>query len=325
MLYLDRQIILNWGRGIVSPYVWLCKKDETLMEACMTRNMVGVRYHVEQCGADIHAYNDAAVRWTAEQGDLDIVKFLIEKSPSARARNVALWYAAMAGQMAIVEYLIECGADIHAYNDAALQYSIKGGHLHIAKFLIDKDPRIHIYNFTLRHAAMYGHLSIVEYAIEHGANIHAYNDAALRYSSMNCNLDIIKYLIDNGADIHANNDAALCMRVCVENDDIALIQYIIGHDTNDRVFSLSMYTNKKYSHLDTLHYLVEHGANIHADNEFALCVSAMGGKLDAVKYLVECGADIHVNHDMALRFSIQNSHKDVMEYLIKRGSTYPHQ
>jgi ankyrin repeat protein len=50
----------------------------------------------------------------------------------------------------VVRYLLEHGANIHAYNDEALRYS-----------------------------ALNGHLEMIHYLVEHGANIHVYNDEAL--------------------------------------------------------------------------------------------------------------------------------------------------
>ncbi len=39
-------------------------------------------------------------------------------------------------------------------------------------------------------------------------------------------------------------------------------------------------------------YLIEHDADIHADNDEAFCSSVREGHLEVAKYLVENGADI---------------------------------
>jgi hypothetical protein len=54
-LYLNTEDILELGEKNVSEYVWLCKKDKNLIEACRNKNMVGIHYHIEQ-GANIHEY-----------------------------------------------------------------------------------------------------------------------------------------------------------------------------------------------------------------------------------------------------------------------------
>lgn len=57
-------------------------------------------------GADIHVYNDQALRWASRNGYLEIVKYLAEK-----------------------------GADIHANNDQALMWASEQGHLEVVKYL----------------------------------------------------------------------------------------------------------------------------------------------------------------------------------------------
>ena len=52
-------------------------------------------------------------------------------------------------------------------------------------------------------------------------------------------------------------------------------------------------------------------ADIHANNDQALYWASYNGHLAVVKYLIEHGADIHVHNDYALH----NGHKDVVEYL----------
>ena len=98
------------------------------------------------------------------------------------------------------EYLISCGANIHADDDYAFKYSAKFGHLDVVKYLVEKGSNVHACNdFALRLSADNGHLDVVKYLIEKGANIHAGNDYALRYSAENGHLEIIKYLIKKGA------------------------------------------------------------------------------------------------------------------------------
>ena len=79
---------------------------------------------------------------------------------------------------------------------------------------------------------------------------------------------------------------------------------------------------KRYdlSMTDTFKYLVELGANIYAENNLALRLSAAQGDLEIVKYLVENGADIHANNDQALRWSANNGHLEIVKYLVECGA-----
>ena len=59
-----------------------------------------------QAGADVHAYDDEALRWASEKGHLPVV-----------------------------EFLVKAGADVHAYDDDALRWASERGHLAVVKFL----------------------------------------------------------------------------------------------------------------------------------------------------------------------------------------------
>jgi hypothetical protein len=139
-----------------------------------------VKYALEQ-GADIHTFDDDALRVTSYNGHLEVVK-----------------------------YLVEHGADIHTFDDDALRVTSYNGHLEVVKYLVEQGANIHAENdWALRYASEYGHYEIVKYLVEKGANIHAKNDYALRWASRNGHLEVVKYLVEQGADIHADNDYTL--------------------------------------------------------------------------------------------------------------------
>jgi hypothetical protein len=71
-------------------------------------------------------------------------------------------------------------------------------------------------------------------------------------------------------------------------------------------------------HLDIVKFLVEQGANIHAYNNYALIWTANNGHLEVVKYLVEQGADIHADDDRALIWTANNGHLEVVKYLVEK-------
>ena len=225
-----------------------------------------------QSGADIHAQDDKALSLSSLSGHLEIVKYLIENGADIH-RSAALFMSSIRGHLEVVKYLIQNGADIHAYNDEALVISSKNGHLEIVKYLIENGADIHADNDkALVMSSKDGHLEIVKYLIEKGVDIHAQDDRALILSSQNGHLEIVKYLIENGADIHADNDKALVM-------------------------------SSKNGRLRVVKYLIENGANIHADNDKAIMMSSKKGRLRVVKYLVENGA----NPNIGLRYSKKNS------------------
>jgi ankyrin repeat protein len=62
-------------------------------------------------------------------------------------------------------------------------------------------------------------------------------------------------------------------------------------------------------------YLVSVGANIHAENDYAVRYASSQDHLEVVKYLVSLGADIHAwDDDEAFHSAFQNGHLDVVEF-----------
>ena len=93
-----------------------------------------------------------------------------------------------------------------------------------------------------------------------------------------------------------------------------------GFPKKYKAHALNMKYIGKIKDINTFKYLVENGADIHADYDYALRWSASNGHLDVVKYLIENGADIHALADYALRWSASNGHLDVVKYLIENGA-----
>jgi hypothetical protein len=72
--------------------------------------------------------------------------------------------------------------------------------------------------------------------------------------------------------------------------------------------------------LETIKYLIEQGADIHACCDYALRWSARNGHTDTVKCLIEQGADIHARCDWALRYAAGKGHTDIVKYLVEQGA-----
>jgi ankyrin repeat protein len=149
--------------------------------------------------------------WASQKGKLRLVKWVLRNGANIHAfDDGALRYASRNGHLEVVKYLVEQGADIHADDDGALRWASVNGHLEVVKYLVEKGANIHAENdYALRWASGNGHFEVVKYLLEKGANVHALNDDALRWASEFGHLQVVKYLLEKGANIHAKNDEAL--------------------------------------------------------------------------------------------------------------------
>lgn len=74
--------------------------------------------------------------------------------------------------------------------------------------------------------------------------------------------------------------------------------------------------------LDNIPFLVEQGANIHADYDSSIDWAAKNGHLDVVKYLFEQGGICRAYNGSTLRFAAGHGHLDVVKFLSKNLNNF---
>jgi hypothetical protein len=72
--------------------------------------------------------------------------------------------------------------------------------------------------------------------------------------------------------------------------------------------------------LTALELAIQHGADVHADNDGALRWASYNGHLPVVQLLVKHGADVHAGNDEALRMASYYGHLPVVQLLVKHGA-----
>ena len=71
---------------------------------------------------------------------------------------------------------------------------------------------------------------------------------------------------------------------------------------------------------NTVKYLVENKADIHAENNFYIRWASEYGHLDIVKYLVDNKADIHAENNYSVRLASYNGHLETVKYLVENNA-----
>ncbi|GAX84445.1 hypothetical protein CEUSTIGMA_g11865.t1 [Chlamydomonas eustigma] len=163
--------------------------------------------------ADVHYYEDAALRHASHQGDLLAVQMLIGHGADVTARDgMALTLAAGGGHVDVAKFLVQvAGADVRAGGSMALSAAIasdKPSHLAVLSLLLEKGANIHVSdNFALRWACYHGRYNVAKLLVEHGADVSAGMHDALYQAAKNGHTDIVKMLLANGADPTRCKDA----------------------------------------------------------------------------------------------------------------------
>ena len=236
--------------------------------------------------ADFFYDNEYLLRYSALNGHLNVVKYLVENFDINR--EDALRWSAQNGHFKVVEYLISTGVNVNIDNNYPLISAAGNGHLSLVKYLVSKGADVHAKDDRpLRWSAYNGQLHVVKYLVEeHNANIHADNEYALRYSAENGHLNVVKYLVSLGANIHAEDEHGL--KWSADKGHLHVVKYLVeecqadihAHDDAAIRWSISR------GHLQVVEYLVSRGANIMAKNGEALVLAARNGYLKLVKYLL---------------------------------------
>lgn len=136
--------------------------------------------------------NDAAntdgitvLHCAAENGDTEVVRFLIEHGADISAEDIvlsrsAIHFAAENGNLDCIKYLTEKEANLldqDIYGATALDYAARSGHLEAVKYLVDKKIDYTVKDsrgWTVMHyAACGGNVDIIKYLLAKGLSINA--------------------------------------------------------------------------------------------------------------------------------------------------------
>jgi ankyrin repeat protein len=187
--------------------------------------------------------------YTALFGYKDLAKLLIENGAKIDTGSLSpLGAACMAGDTAMISFLINNGANVNYYNgETALMEACEEGKLEAVKLLLNKGADIdqkdceanaktanyvHKGETALMMAIKKGHSDIVTYLIEKGANINyldLLHESPLYKAVDANNFEIAKLLIDKGANVMdtCHGGQTLLMLACV-HENIEIIKILIS-------------------------------------------------------------------------------------------------
>lgn len=105
-----------------------------LQTACDVGNLDIIKFFIEKKGVETAPYNSYPLRSAAYEGHLDVIKYLVEKGANID-QSGALVIASYHGRLDIVRYLVENGADIHIQNDSTIRIAKEYERWEIVEYL----------------------------------------------------------------------------------------------------------------------------------------------------------------------------------------------
>jgi len=368
LLELYKKCDSNWNKVMI----YVCQKGDLNFVKLIIENKLN----------NDELNNFIALRWTILHGHLDIVEYLYISMSEGFLNDFdyILELAAENGHLDIVKFIIkECSVNIIDPNySKALILSVENGYSDIVKYLINGMSEDHSYltikdyQDSLKQAITYKHINIIKYIIEHierydltefniedlfleiftfpnleiinyilnqkflwdNKNLAPYiANNALNNNVMNNRLEIVKYLVKELPptiviiDIHNNNDEPL--RLASSNGHLEIIQYIMeitreeNYIINSNNVLHALYSAISVGHLKIVKYLIEQFSLVLNNDNNVIYVALSNYYVEIIKYLIEAGANIHVNDDFIFKNAIKTNNLDMVKFLVNKIGHIP--
>jgi ankyrin repeat protein len=274
-----------------------------------------------QHGADVHAHGDEALTEASKCSDaLQMFSRRIGKAAAAVMQTdiSQAFQVEENGHDAVIQLLVQHGADVHASDDLVLRRASVLDRADLVQFLLQHGADVHADDDgALRLTSIVGHVDVVRLLLQHGADVHAHDDEALRTASLCGRAGTVALLLQNGANVHAKDGEALISASGNAKgpgpDQMLLMSQEVSSD-------LPFPPVSKQETAEVLQLLLQHGADVHADGDYALRLASANGHVDVVRLLIQHGADANVNGGAAYHLASFNGHVDVMRLLEQHGA-----
>jgi ankyrin repeat protein len=219
-----------------------------------------------------------------------------------------IYYAALLGDLALVQYVGQQGCDMFAIEGhfgSAFAASVFHGHVEVVKYFLDHgaDPNLRVRGFgcVLQAAAAGGSVDVVKILLDAGADVNAqgggYNTALVAAASQEHH-DVVSLLIKSGADINVGGaDGSSLYQACAAGDTKTVITLLgAGADINDTTGQGTPLHGAAWSGKTSLvQLLIRRGADVnkgtgHGSSQ-AIVAAAENGHAQIVRILLNAGAD----------------------------------
>ncbi|KAM3207144.1 hypothetical protein ACQJBY_062388 [Aegilops geniculata] len=195
------------------------------------------------------AKGDTVLHFAACKGSLEICKFLVEESgldvdSASKTGETPMVYAALAGKVQVMRYLLDHGADPAVRDDngsTPLHYAAEEGHHEAVRLLLSKgvpvDPVDHR-GAPLHLAVAKDRVEVVKLLLEHGADLNKLVNhilTPLLMAVIRNSLKCLKLLIEAGADLNAcGNSGPTPLTQAVDDGSTDFVKLLLeaGADPN---------------------------------------------------------------------------------------------
>ncbi|WP_375604549.1 ankyrin repeat domain-containing protein [Wolbachia endosymbiont of Anurida maritima] len=269
-------------------------------------------------------YSNTSLHLAAEQGNLDAVKYFVEKGGDVSAQDeigyTPLHLAAKQGNLDIIKYLVEKGADVDVYQggwgySTPLHLAAANGHLDTVKYLMGKGANPNAIDgdgkTPLQRANEKGISDIVEYLVERVQQvtevpqITEVPQVTENYSNTSLHLvaehDNIWVYLSNTAEVRLDNGNDTPLHLAALRGEVENVKVLVkrGDDVNakNKYNITPLHVAAISGNLEIAQFLLNHDANINAQAVNGLTplnIATLRNYLAMVKLLLDHCADVNI-------------------------------
>lgn len=284
----------------------------------------------------------SALGAAAEQGNVEIVKLLVEnevnidcRSPLPGGRGPRI--AALPGHIEIAQYLVQNTIDISRHSmkyigEIALFAAVRDGRLAMVESLIEMGANINPGPMNQQEPALLaglrqGYMDIVQLLVRNGANMHI----ALVDAARGGHLQNVIWLVEMGANMVYRTRPGDALDAAASYGHLDVVEFLIGREPYNGTAQAHSYRQNalrvaaRSGHLQIVMLLIAMGAAGPPGDCLGSVLHAalIGNHLNVVKVLILCGADIN-NADLSdtLRMKVLRRVTDpgIAQLLIDHGA-----
>ncbi|XP_069670623.1 uncharacterized protein [Periplaneta americana] len=257
-----------------------------------------------------------------------------------RTISTMLHVAASAGQVKLVEFLLEVEETEGIIKKCALQWAVHGN-LPVSEgtsaFTTTKE-RLEIQYFNgltpLSSAALEGRLETVRLLVKKGAEVNT-NDAfvltPLYHAISGSHVNVVQFLIESGADVNAYDGEDLSpILLAARQNNLDIVRLLIDKGVDVNVYNTSgespIFAAAYRGNVDVVKLLMDKGADVNVCNksgESLIFDAARGGNVDVVRLLMDKGADVNVcnkSGESPIFAAAREGNVDVVRLLMDKGA-----
>ena len=244
-------------------------------------------------GADIEYEGDrvSALWAAATNGHVEVLRFLLDSG--ADDLDAALYEAVGSGQFITATLLLDRGADISYWDGACLGCAASAGDVAMVIFLLQRGADIDAegeYGSSLDQAAAKGHLDVATALLDGGA---AGISSALVYAAAAGRMAMVTLLLGRGADVNfvpgeEADGPETALQLAAKNDHLEVVLVLL--DAGATSLGAALADAASAGKIRIVQLLLERGAEINAS---FLVQAASKGHLAIVQLLLERGADVN--------------------------------